>query len=182
MIEKIASLVFMISLFYITVSNVTNFTGIDFDSLTQLIAEFDKGFIDDIKVKEMTEKCDKDYSEMMIGYDYPGNYQGCLCKSKDNKETTIFGSCTDVQCLSFDETKVTPMTNWKTKLICYRRSSLKLKDAVLINLDNNDCGNKFKLCGIADTLGNALCINNSFSCPISNIKFVDTSSCNYYLN
>ena len=180
MFEKITSIVFMFILFYLTLRSITNFNGIDLERITELIDEYDKGFIDDIQIKEITDKCDTNYFEMII-YQYPGNYNGCLCRDKNKSFYNSNHTCPlDLDCIKIEDLKAKLMSVWKTKLICYRTSSLILKDATLIDPSINGCGDTKKVCGLADSLGYVLCVNNSISCPISNIQFLN-KGCNNFL-
>lgn len=53
----------------------------------------------------------------------------------------------------------------------------------LLNLTTNDgCKEGYKKCGILDTLGNALCIDNNFGCPINKLTVDLLENKNKYLN
>jgi len=53
----------------------------------------------------------------------------------------------------------------------------------LINLTTNDgCKEGYKKCGILDTLGNALCIDNNFGCPINKLTVDLLANKNKHLN
>lgn len=53
----------------------------------------------------------------------------------------------------------------------------------LLNLTTNDgCKEGYKKCGILDTLGNVLCIDNNFGCPINKLTVDLLANKNKYLN
>jgi hypothetical protein len=174
MLEKIISVFIMILLLYMSVSSVTQFSTIDNDKLSILLREFNFGFIEDIQIKEIPATCDINYSPVDFDFNYPGNYKGCQCVNQQNR-TKIEGNYGDCpvgrsQCVFFKERNLQRIIYWRTKLICIKRSPLRLRDFLLINETTITCDEGYKNCGKIDTLGNQLCLLKTSKCPISNLR------------
>jgi hypothetical protein len=127
----------------------------------------------------------------ILSYDWPGTIEGCFCQ---NSKKLFKNSCefnklnSGGECINIPENKFYTSKKWKGSFLC--GSSIKPKNYFDLNIvsKNERCSNKYKKCGIIDTLDNYLCIPENELCPLNKIDFMkgidslkfDTS--NHYLN
>lgn len=175
-IEKLISVLIMIFIFYMSIQSITEFAKIEYDRLLLVLKEFDKGYIEDIQVKEIPATCDINYNPIYLDFDYQGNYKGCQCINLLNRSKieTFSSSCPERKenCMYFKERVHQKIIYWKKKLICIKRSVLQYRHIKIQNITSGKCDDDFKNCGKIDTLGNYICLPKNMSCPVSNLKII----------
>lgn len=114
--------------------------------------------------------CDIDEEKLILG-SWDGTKIGCFC----------FGTIFDYECseeLIEQGCKTIPAHNKinytiiNSNYICIKKSPFTYRDLFKTDhiVDKNyDCPNNYKYCGIIDTLGRKLCVNNYDPCPINKI-------------
>lgn len=120
-------------------------------------------FIKGITVKEATEECELGQTKIVFGK-WNGLVEGCNTTSGVTK-----GGCSG-QGSSISETSAQDIKIFANKKFCY--SGIRNYHSMTVA---RDCGTKLK-CGIIDTNGNYLCMENDGSevCPINYMKISNT--------
>lgn len=110
----------------------------------------------------------------LLSYDWPGIKQGCFC---ENNKKLYKNSCRENNlnqndCKDISAKKNISMKKWKGSYFC--GSSIKPKSYFELNLVNKNerCSQKYKKCGIIDSLQNYLCVPENEICPLNKIEFM----------
>ncbi len=179
MLEKITSVLIIIFLFYMTISCISIFQDSLMDSLSELIDEFDTGFIEDIKITYNKNSCENGYTPLINDDEYPMNFNGFICNKKifNNDNIQIIGnrSLSMKDCVFYNSLIGKSINKWKNALICYKRSSNRFKHAKIVNVTNEECGDHYKICGYVDTLNQVLCVKKNSSCPVTDLNLISNS-------
>jgi len=196
LMEKLIFIIVMVFALYLSINVVQNFT-IKFDLLSQILDEFDIGYVEDIAVFNSTE-CPKNYEGIVKNFNWPGNYKGCGCRNKNykdnkpedennNKFNFNYGDCPSKEnCYPIEETFRVNMNKWRENIICLKRSKDSyLKYNISSNLNNSKnilpCSNStHKNCGIIDGSLNYLCLKRNKECPINDIKIINKNDLGDY--
>ena len=178
MLEKLIFIIVMVIALYLSINVIQNFS-IKFDLLSQIIDEFQMGYIEDIKPANKTNNnnCPKSYEPLFSNFFWPGTYQGCGCFKGNSYEFSL-GNCPKISnCFQVEETFQRKMDVWRGEKICVKRSQ---KNYINYNITFWEkegffpCSNTtHKNCGEIDGNGNYLCVKRGENCPINNIKFVN---------
>ena len=107
----------------------------------------------------------------LIFYEFPGITKGCICENKKIYENTCDYNKLN-QCSDIPEIKGFHMKKWKGSFLC--GSSIKPKNYFELNITpkNEKCSQRYKKCGIIDTLDNYLCVPENEICPLNKINFM----------
>jgi len=163
-----------------TISCISIFQDYQLDSLSELIDEFNTGFIEDIKIFYNKNFCENGYTPLIKDNEYPLNYNGFICNNKkifNNKDIQYIGNMSLFwkDCVFNNGSIGKEVNKWRNRLICYKRTSNRLKDAKIINVTIEECGDSYKMCGYVDTLNQVLCVKNNSSCPVTDLNFIINS-------
>ena len=124
--------------------------------------------------------CDNGYSPLINNEYWPGTKQGCMCLNgllEDDCPTKRFS------CYPVWRRNPIHLTYWRRSLLCAKPYPLNyLYFSLNIPRRKGECAFGFRNCGELDTLGNDLCIEEKYKCPITNIKIVDAANLNQTLS
>jgi len=113
----------------------------------------------------------------LYSFQWPGTLPGCLCKS-ESLSTLTKGSCpkdANKECSTIPAYPSNLLNKWKNNYVC--GSTLNSKTYFQWNKvsPGASCPDRYKKCGIIDTLWNTLCINQNENCPINSLEFINTA-------
>ena len=140
-----------------------------------LMNNWQKYPIEDISLS-VNGTCDYGYSPLINNEYWPGTTNGCKCPF-----TLTTSSCDskDYLCYTVWSRNPRPLKYWRRSLLCAKPFHLNyLNFSLNIPKRKGECAFGYKNCGEVDTLGNDLCIEEKFKCPITNIKIVDAVNVN----
>jgi len=110
----------------------------------------------------------------LLSYEWPGSKEGCYCDfdKKLYKNSCQANNLNRKNCIDVYEEKNILLKKWKGSYFC--GSSIKPKNYFELNViaKNEKCSQKYKKCGIIDTLNNYLCIPENEICPLNKIEFM----------
>jgi len=198
--EKLIFMIVIVIALYLSINVIQNFS-IKFDLLSQILDEYNIGYIEDIAISS-SNKCPEFYEEIDKKFNWPGNYKGCACKII-NKNTNnnndiqkfnfIYGNCpSNPNCIPIKETFKYKMKKWRNNTICVKRSNDSYLDYektyVSDNIDSNNINNQtlpcsnstHKNCGIIDGSLNHFCTKRDQECPINDIRIVNENDLGNY--
>lgn len=124
-----------------------------------------------------SDTCSSDEEALVLGT-FDGSVPKCKCVSIYNR------SCTNEEinyqgCKSYSGAKK-DYTKFKNKNICAKKKDYYkdlLKNKQIIPKGNN-CDERYRSCGIIDTLDNQLCIKNEEECPINKADIINLRNMN----
>lgn len=106
--------------------------------------------------------------EILVLGKWPGTSEGCDCDGLITRKT-----CSDEEekkgCKKINENSPINYEKINGNLICIKRTENSYKELLKLNKiieKNKDCLENQKYCGIIDTLGNKLCVDNNEDCPL----------------
>lgn len=151
----------MVFFFFYTTYELENYTIISEieNSLNgKLITSFEIKFSCNLLLNE----------EILVLGKWPGTSKGCDCDGIITRKT-----CSDEEekkgCKIINEISPINYDKIKGNLICIKRTENSYKELLKLNKiieKNKDCPENSKYCGIIDTLGNKLCVDNNEDCPL----------------
>lgn len=110
----------------------------------------------------------------LLSYEWPGVNQGCYCQinKKLYKNSCQVNKINQSDCKDIHQNKSISLKKWKGSYFC--GSSIKPKSYFELNIvsKNERCSQKYKKCGIIDSLNNYLCIPENEMCPLNKIEFM----------
>jgi len=110
----------------------------------------------------------------LLSYDWPGLKQGCFCENNKKlyKNSCQLNNLNQSDCKEIKEKKNISLKKWKGSYFC--GSSIKPKSYFELNIvhKNERCSQKYKKCGIIDSLNNYLCVPENEMCPLNKIEFM----------
>ena len=178
--DKLLFIIVMIIALYLSISVIQRFS-VKYDLLSEIIKEFQTGYIEDIIITNSTT-CPQNLNPLVIDTYWPGSYKGCGCKSEDGSNIFNFfpNYCPRLrECYSVEETTKKDLFFWRGFNICFKRSNITYAKLNLTksNKDEDLCNNKtHKTCGIIDGRGNSLCLQRELNCPITEIRIEKISN------
>ena len=162
------SLLFIFYYYYIYDSS--SFIHINF--LNGIMKDLEKTPIFDIILKENYDT--PNGYKKIIFWEYKGTDMGCKCTNESYDIVKIEkGACTEElkrlwYCREFsfyDE----DLDKYRNKIFYVKRDNLETFQKYLIVKEHQKCPKGKKQCGILDSLGNILCLNENQNCPINDI-------------
>jgi hypothetical protein len=120
--------------------------------------------------------CKNDHTQVIFDFWF-GTANGCDCTNSLFVVGSALtrGFCTRRQpppgCIDIISNDPSPYVFWRGNLFCKNKSTLNYFDMNIVS-DPNVCGEKFKNCGIIDSLGNFLCLPQTENCPINKVEFI----------
>src|SRR5690348_11297084 len=129
MMDKLYFIIAMIIAFYISVNSIQNFK-IKFETIDELVREFNTGYIEDMIVVKNSTSCPQDYVSLVQNFNWPGNEKGCGCKLEETGNYQFYrGYCPIMKiCHSVEETNEVIFNKWRGNLICYKRAKTTYKN------------------------------------------------------
>ena len=131
-------------------------------------------------------RCPYNYDYLLSNY-FPGNYKGCNCylsKTPTYANKIIFNkTCSENEiendCYNIQENDYLQLKFWRNQTICIQRMNYTYWDLYNKKLiKKNKCPNNYISCGIIDTIGNLLCLQENETCPISSFNFTQNDKLN----
>ncbi len=110
----------------------------------------------------------------LLSYEWPGIKNGCFCENNNKlyKNGCEQNKMNQLDCKNISEIKSISLKKWKGSYFC--GSSIKPKSYFELNIvaRNEECSQKYKRCGIIDSLNNYLCVPENEICPLNRVEFM----------
>ena len=181
-ISDILSIIIAFSLF-ILIFIETKCVAIVYDRILNNL--FIKDFNPVQKITLNRSQCQEKNMYSLINYTFPGIREGCYDSISNNIE---LGKCSsdNENYQNIEEISQKNFTIWRNKIMCAKYFEYDTSSYKLIDINEIDCGDEYKICGKINQeatkirIRKNLCIKKNLECPLNFIKI--TNNISQYIN